>query len=355
MFTVIVISSAQKTGAWSENLAFSTTAYLNQTRTLAFYAPTNYNSLKKYKLLVLLHGQGDTPANFVSYMANLLTTFFPNYNLILVAPSEGAAGTGFVDPPGEDDGICDLAVSEAKRLYNIDPKYVWLCGFSWGGRAALHIGLQDYQKYRGLMLWTPAVPSNANADNTPGADIDPYTNMEDGITYAYPNGKIIPSCMTVGDNDPFGFTTVDEEVNNQMKANGAKCYFTVLGTESSYWGGQGEHNVPVYDSDYVSCFNFITANTTTSINELMESNLGMIVYPNPATNEATISLAIPKEEYEKITTVLVNVLGQQVKMITNEYRNGDLYINLDDVPGGIYILKVTTQSLSYERKLVIEK
>jgi len=137
---------SQQTGFWEKQVSFN-----GGTRTFSYYVPTSYSPSKKYKLLINLHGQGDGGTRYCQQLTPFSTSGFIG-DIILVCPSEGTNLSGFADPPGEDDGIIDAVVSETKSMYNIDVDEIILSGFSLGGRAALKIGLDDYQNYKGLIL-----------------------------------------------------------------------------------------------------------------------------------------------------------------------------------------------------------
>src|SRR4051812_13899852 len=56
--SAVGFSSAQTTGSFTTTITFSTPMYPNQSRTMAYYVPTNYSAAKKYKLFISLGGQG---------------------------------------------------------------------------------------------------------------------------------------------------------------------------------------------------------------------------------------------------------------------------------------------------------
>ena len=179
------ISSAQTTGSFTRTVTFN-----GSSRTLYYYVPANYNASNRYKLVVGLHGLGDTPKNFRDYLlVNSQMTSCSVYNSIVVcyAPAGGANGDFW--SPVSDTGMVTKAIADAMSAYNIDPGYIILTGFSLGGRAALRYGLYTYWRFRGMELWTPAIQSSGEANN------------QTSFKYAWQNGKHIPICMTVGGSD----------------------------------------------------------------------------------------------------------------------------------------------------------
>jgi hypothetical protein len=77
---------------------------------------------------------------------------------------------------------------------------------------------------------------------------------------------------------------------------------------------------------------------------------GLLVYPNPATSTVYVKLASVSE---KATVCVYNALGQ--KVITEKEINGDsAEINVNALPKGVYIVKVTNGKEVSNTKIVVE-
>ncbi len=312
------IVSAQQTGHFDITISFSSPSKPNQTRTLSFNVPANYSSSKKYKLFVGLHGQGSSPQNFCGMPIE--NGFLGD--VILVCPSEGGSMSGFCDNTGEDDGILDAAVLKAENMYNIDTKYIIITGFSFGGRCGLRYGLNDFQKYRGMMLFAPAVNSIAHAQNNP-------------YEWNYPNAKKIPLCMVTGSTDQYA--PIDQEVANQYGIAGAgnMVSYTII-------PGMG-HAVPPAASYYVDCMNFIDAHpgSTTGINDPgTGENAGyMHVYPNPIVDVAQVGYELNSPLAGNSELILTDMLGRTLESIELYGQTGIVQLNSIGQKG-IYLLRL---------------
>lgn len=191
----------QTTGSFNTNINYN-----GQQRQLAMYVPTNYNAANKYKLMICLHGLGDDPANYRSYLMNNLgwNTAFPN--TIFVCPAPANANTDFFEPAG-GQYIIDSSIAYAMNTYHIDTTDVVLQGFSLGGRAALCYGLDHPAVFKGLLLNTPAVQGVKEAING-GA-----------YTYNYSNAANLKIYMTHGGTDVLYTAAIDTTLEKLIVNN----------------------------------------------------------------------------------------------------------------------------------------
>ena len=91
-------------------------------------------------------------------------------------------------------------------------------------------------------------------------------------------------------------------------------------------------------------------NTSTASTDMFElSNVN--VYPNPSkTNKVTVS--IPNDiVIEKLT--LYSILGREIKYINTPYFVDEKYV-LENLPKGMYILKLSTTTSSISKKVIIQ-
>lgn len=176
---------AQQTGSFNKTISF-----MNEQRVLSFFVPADYDSTKPYNLMVSLHGLGDNSTN----MRNALSagTSFITYmpNTILVCPDGGSDQYRSFNIPAGDEEIIQASINEAKALYNIDTNRIILEGFSLGGRSALQYGLLHPEKFKGLLLHTPAIQGVKDA----------LTGTSLG-RFNYANAPKIPIYITHGADD----------------------------------------------------------------------------------------------------------------------------------------------------------
>ena len=79
-------------------------------------------------------------------------------------------------------------------------------------------------------------------------------------------------------------------------------------------------------------------------------------YPNPFNPTTTIRFNIPFSQHVKIN--VYNVIGELVKELVNdEYSSGSYSVefNAADLPSGIYLYRLESQSFNYTRKMILVK
>lgn len=149
---------AQETGLTNQALEFNGSA-----RDLYFYVPENYSADTEYKMIVCLHGAGDTAENFATALSDIWKDLAGSP--ILMFPDGGDdESADFFTPQGDEQFITD-AIAYALETYNIDENEIVLEGFSLGGRSAFKYGSEHSDVFKGLMLHTPAFQGVKDATN----------------------------------------------------------------------------------------------------------------------------------------------------------------------------------------------
>ena len=200
---------AQTTGSFDTTITF-----MSQSRTLSIFVPPGYNSSIEYRLMIGLHGLGDNSVNYRNVLINSFDwkTHFPN--TIFIFPDGGNDQLKDFYAPAGDEAIIQEAIDLAKQIYSIDTTDIILQGFSLGGRSALKYGLDFSEKFKGLLLNTPAIQGWRDAINDPNA----------GVIYNYSNASEIPIYITVGGQDQL-YAYILNNVMGLLKKNNAPVKF----------------------------------------------------------------------------------------------------------------------------------
>ena len=97
--------------------------------------------------------------------------------------------------------------------------------------------------------------------------------------------------------------------------------------------------------------------TNAGVNQVQNSNLlSCAVFPNPATFNGTTSLVFNLKSTSKVSIDIYNLMGQQVKSITNKNFDGGentVEMNLSGLNAGVYFVNTTVNGISQTKKLTI--
>ncbi|MBS1643624.1 MAG: T9SS type A sorting domain-containing protein [Bacteroidetes bacterium] len=214
-------SHAQRIGKFDTTLAFGGT-----NRAISYYVPTSYTPSNKYRLMICLHGLGDTCSNYRDALISGLGWATNIPNTIFVAPEAVNKSADFFDGLGGEQ-IIQKSIEMASALYHIDTANIILQGFSLGGRAALRYGLDHYTVFKGLLLNTPAIQGVKEALNGHAAI----------YSFDYSKGNNIPIYVTHGANDIAYGSSIDSTLE-QLIIQDSKIYLRRI-------TGLG-HSIPPY-------------------------------------------------------------------------------------------------------------
>jgi enterochelin esterase-like enzyme len=159
------------------------------------YLPKNYDSQKKYPLVIMLHGAGSNhrlalrrvfgKSNFNGETDVEATRYFPEWKDVdyIVASPHARGTSGYVGIPEKD--VYDV-LADVKKRFNIDEDRTYLTGLSMGGGGTLWIGMTRPDIWAAIAPVCPAPPRGTdelfgNALNLPAhffhGDQDPAVNV----------------------------------------------------------------------------------------------------------------------------------------------------------------------------------
>jgi predicted esterase len=186
-------------------------------RTISGFVPTGYDSTKSYALIIGLHGLGDNSTNYRNALVSSLNwaSVFPN--TIILCPDGGSdQGKDFYEPRGDEE-IIDATIRYAVQRYHIDTQSIVLQGFSLGGRSALKYATTHTERFKGLILNTPAMQGIFDVRNDPNAS----------LVYQYDRLAGMPVMISLGENDLTYSFQVPELVEVLKKNNVDVHYFPI--------------------------------------------------------------------------------------------------------------------------------
>lgn len=121
------------------------------------YVPASYSTATAHRLVVALHGAGDTAKKYVDivWKANADAK-----GLVVLAP-EGSLPLGGGTTWEAADATKTLgAIDDLEKCYRVDPKRRIVNGFSAGGRLAFYLALKNATRFAGIAVAGSAFLSN---------------------------------------------------------------------------------------------------------------------------------------------------------------------------------------------------
>ena len=95
---------------------------------------------------------------------------------------------------------------------------------------------------------------------------------------------------------------------------------------------------------------------TNAVQSLPTSNISSTAYPNPLTTSTTINYTLP--ERDNVTVEVFDILGRKIQTLANEVMDAgphSVVFNGENLPLGMYTVKITSGASSEEMKVVLSK
>jgi len=93
-----------------------------------------------------------------------------------------------------------------------------------------------------------------------------------------------------------------------------------------------------------------------AVPEITKDDNNVTIYPNPTTGVVNFQLKVDNEKVKMVE--IYNTLGEKVYSSSNGYQlmaNGEMQIDLSSLPTGFYIVKVSTDTHTAFKKLIIQR
>jgi len=279
------------------------------------YIPSNYNEDIPNTTIIAFHPFNTNRWDAESWRDTLFT-FAESVNAILICPDGGADGK--VDD-AIDTAFTSFIFETMQGQYNIDKNQTYLCGFSWGGRAAYTYGLHRPNTFKGYLITGAAVNGTTEINNV-------LTNATQENFY-----------LIHGAND--NLNTRHTIISNALIDNEA-C------VESNILTGVG-HTIDYPNRNQIlkDGFEFLVSNSCIlSSNDDLDTQAKLQVYPNPS--QGYIYIDSENAEFE-----VIQVLDTAGNKIGFTKTNG--VFKLNKAITGIYFLHFKDQDNNLQVKKII--
>ena len=120
------------------------------------YRPNTYNETNPISLLVWMHGCGGNAEGDMWSIAPPSTRQTQSHIAISIGGRDGACWR-----LGVDDSKVLAAITDVARYFNINPRKIYLSGYSSGGDMTYRVGLQNASWGAGLLIENSNLPSTS--------------------------------------------------------------------------------------------------------------------------------------------------------------------------------------------------
>jgi hypothetical protein len=144
---------------------------------------------------------------------------------------------------------------------------------------------------------------------------------------------------------------LNSSVSAQQVIASAGGYYTSAVNLTLSWT-LGETIVPSYGptNGLILTHGFQSVLRTVIVEENIDTPVKVTVFPNPASDYLNISFAEPLDA--EVNLVLFDSQGKLFKTQVIEAASSEIQLNFQDLPSGIYLLKLTKGKLSNVYKII---
>jgi hypothetical protein len=145
-------------------------------------------------------------------------------------------------------------------------------------------------------------------------------------------------------------STLGAVAQKQEVISSAGGYYTATGINISWT--LGETIIPSYGptNGLILTHGFQSVLRTVIVEENIETPVKVTVYPNPASDYLNIRFAEPLDA--SVTLFLLDAQGKLFKTGVIEPSSGEIQLNFQDLPSGVYLLKLVKGKHSNVYKVI---
>ncbi len=319
------------------------------------YVPQIYDGTSAVPLLICLHGLGDNMNNFKNIQMDAIAD---TANFIVLTPqaqssvlgtawNSGASMSGMqLNENIDDAGFIIALIDSTSALYNIDPRRIYLTGFSMGSFMCNRMACEKADRITAIASVAgtigsaiqcnpsrpvPVIHFHGTADGTIaysgnqyGMDVDTLLNYWVSVN----NCDQTPIFTELPDIAADGFTVEHFLFDNGIAGSNVEHY-KVIGA-----GHQWIYH-PVNDIDYSSLiWNFLSKQRLTQLNIENSSKSSIDIFPNPSSGILNITLS--GELFE------ISIYSIDGRLLFSEQTQKMNYSkDISNYSKGIYVLQIT--------------
>ena len=350
------------------------------TRQYLLYIPTSYDGTKNVPFVLALHGLGDNMNNFAGVNFNSVAdtadfifaipqALVDNVVTGSTAWNSGAGAFGITLNPNVDDvGFLNALIDTVSAHYMIDSTRLYSTGFSMGGFMTNRLGCELNNRIAAIASVsgtigsgitcnpTRVVPSchfHGTADQTVAYTGDMYGSDAEALV-AFWRGH--DRCDTVASSiDTLPHISSDSlHVVHYVYPHGAYNsdveFYKVLNGQHQWLGPTGEDiNYAVAIWNFFNRYQWVPQTLSSII--AVSSDLGISVYPNPASS--SIFLNVPRGASDLKEIVIRDISGRVVYSDVPSNAGNDMSIDVKAFARGMYMVQIRMNEQWVNKKVCL--
>lgn len=316
------------------------------------YVPSIYDGSSAVPLLICLHGLGDNMTNFSSIQMDAIAD---TANFIVLTPqaqssflgtawNSGASTSGMqLNGNIDDAGFLIALIDSTAAIYNIDPRRIYLTGFSMGAFMCQRMACEHGDRITAIASVSgtigsaiqcnpirpiPMIHFHGTADETIayignqyGIDVDSLLNYWVSVN----NCNQTPVITELPDIASDGLTVEHFLFDNGTSGSNVEHYKVIGGTHTWIYR-------PVNDIDYTALiWNFLSKQSLVELNVENLAGPSLDIYPNP--NSGILNFNLPEKGYQ------ISIYSIDGRLIFNEITQDNYFVaDISKYSKGIYIV-----------------
>lgn len=374
-FTVITFSLLFISELLAQKTIDKTISHNGLTRKYRLYIPASYNGSKQVPLLFNFHGFTSNNVQQETYGDFRAQSNKEGFIICLPLGSTGGPtnqtffNVGFFPSNIDDLGFTNMLIDSISVAYKIDAKRIYSCGMSNGGFMSYNLACNSSRfaavasvtgSFTGSMAMTcnpprptPIMEIHGTADATV-----PYAGMSGALTFLSID-SVLNYWVKFNNCNPNATITDVPNINSTDNST-AKRYvwsggkdgvtvehYKVLGGGHTWPGSLIPIGVTCQDfkaSDEIWRF-FKQYSLTVDANDVL-SEKAFSIYPNPTSSHLTIET----DDQADYIAAIIDLQGKIHQ--TNTITAANLTINVESLPKGIYVLRLSSEKGQANKKFV---
>jgi predicted esterase len=362
---------------YNSKFAYKSQACGETTIPYRLFIPDNYDSTKKYPLILALHGGGERGTNNTTQLNSIIlakhwadTTIQKAHPCIIIAPQCPNEtlwySSGYETPVGDVLRAAISIIDTLAKQYSIDKDRLYLIGSSMGGVACWEVANNYPDKFAAIVPLFGDVPDRNTIRGILKLSIWLFSGSRDGVFppsvyYGYIKNLMLLGRKVVFPQSRFGVYSSHDCMSKTALQDTINKGANLIFTEYPNFEHSEEITQAAYRDTLLTCWLFMQhLASVTSVKE-NESEIPRNYflypnYPNPFNPTTEIKYQVPCACHVAIK--VYDITGREISTLINEYKEAGIYsckFNGDNLTSGVYFYTLNAGGVYKSGKMLLLK